>query len=103
MARVRAAYHFVLDCPLNAERRLRMTDMIDRLTENRDCFGWRRMSWDQKFRSLLGDGPKPSDEDSENGQCRGIRPRSRPKMLLLERTGRDRIERPVAHSMIRLP
>ena len=57
LEQVENAYHFVLDCPLNAERRLRMTDMIDRLTENRDYFGWRRMSWDQKFRFLLGDGP----------------------------------------------
>ena len=57
---VENAYHFVFDCPLNAIRRLEMTDMIDRLTANNDYFGWRRMSWNQRFSFLLGDGPTPS-------------------------------------------
>lgn len=68
MQEIENAFHFVFDCPLNAVRRLEMTDMIDRLTANNDYFGWRRMSWNQKLSFLLGDGPEPSDDHAENLQ-----------------------------------
>ena len=71
MQEVENAFHFVFDCPLNAMRRLEMTDMIDRLTLNDDYFGWKRMSWNQKLAFLLGDGPTPSTNHDVNLQCSG--------------------------------
>ena len=68
MQEIENAFHFVFDCPLNAERRLEFTDMIDRLVATNDHFGWRRMSWNQKLSFLLGDGPIPSSNHDENLQ-----------------------------------
>ena len=65
---VENAYHFVFDCPLYAQLRLEMTDMIDRLVQHEDHYGWRRMSWNQKFEFLLGDGPMPSNDREKNTQ-----------------------------------
>ena len=49
--------HFVFDCPLYSDIRLTFTDAVDTLVSQTDCFGWMRMSWDERFKFLLGDGP----------------------------------------------
>ena len=56
---VEDARHFMFDCALYDDIRLNMYDKIDEITMRFDHVGWRRMSWAQKFRFLLGDGPNP--------------------------------------------
>ena len=49
--------HFMLDCPLYSSDRLAFTDAVDNLVLRSDPFGWRAMSWDQRYQFLLNDGP----------------------------------------------
>ena len=42
---VENAYHFVFDCPLYAQPRLEMADVIYQLVQREDHYGWQRMSW----------------------------------------------------------
>ena len=54
---VESERHFVLDCPLYSDTRLNLTDAIDELVSHADPFGWLQMSWDERFKFLLGDAP----------------------------------------------
>ena len=49
--------HFMLDCPLYSSDRLAFTDAVDNLVLRSDPYGWRAMSWDQRYQFLLSDGP----------------------------------------------
>ena len=46
----------MLDCPLYSDDRLAFTDAVDDLVLRSDPFGWRTMSWDQRYQFLLRDG-----------------------------------------------
>ena len=41
----------------SSDTRLNLTDAIDELVSHADPFGWLQMSWDERFKFLLGDAP----------------------------------------------
>ena len=61
---VESEQHFALDCSLYSDIRLQFTDAVDELVSHADPFGWLRMSWNARFKFLLGDAPPAGSPDN---------------------------------------
>ena len=50
-------YHFTYDCDAYSHIRLQMDETIQKEIEIKDHYSWAKMSWEQKYKFLLSDGP----------------------------------------------
>ena len=60
-------YHFTYDCDAYSQIRLQMDDAIRKEVEVKDHYSWAKMSWEQKYKFLLSDGP-PRDSSQQAKQ-----------------------------------